>query len=145
MRKSPLLRVALIAAYSLAAHSAWATEITVLGPGPVQGLLQDAAASFGKQAGVEVKVETASSLEIGRKIKAGEPFDVVVSSPGMLKELIDTGFVSQGKAVATGYAIMVVQKGNEKPDASTPDAIRRLIQRAKTISFSDPALGGGSS
>ena len=39
---------------------------------------------------------------------------------------------------------MAVRKGAPKPDISSPDALKRTLLAAKSISYVDPASGGAS-
>jgi molybdate transport system substrate-binding protein len=59
--------------------------------------------------------------------------------------------VKEGKASAgtvtvlarAGYAV-VVRKGAPKPDIATPEALKRALLAAKSITYLDPAAGGTS-
>jgi molybdate transport system substrate-binding protein len=78
-----------------------------------------------------------SSKNLRDKIQAGEPFDAAILTSDVLDDLI-----KQGKIAAAGRAEisrtglgMGVRAGAPKPDISTPDALKRTLLAAKSISF----------
>ena len=59
------------------------------------------------------------------------------------------GFVKDGKADASSVTVLArsgvgvaVRKGAPKPDISTPEALKRTLLAAKSITYVDPAGGG---
>ena len=80
-------------------------------------------------------------------MEAGEEFDVTITSPAALE-----GFAKRGVILASPIAVVGVNSvflaykpGRQKPDISTPDALKAVLLKANAISYSDPAAGGGSS
>jgi molybdate transport system substrate-binding protein len=59
--------------------------------------------------------------------------------------VIDSGNVvtSSETPLATVAIVVVVRKGDPKPDISSPDAVKRLLLAAKAISYPDGAGGLG--
>ena len=62
-----------------------------------------------------------------------------------------TAFVKDGKAAAGNVTVLArsgigvaVRKGAPKPDISSPEALKRTLLAAKSISYVDPASGGAS-
>jgi molybdate transport system substrate-binding protein len=74
----------------------------------------------------------------------GAPFDVPVVQPPY-KDVLDSGNVvaSSETPLATVGIIVVVRKGERKPDISTADAVKRMLLSAKAISYPDGAGGLG--
>jgi molybdate transport system substrate-binding protein len=59
--------------------------------------------------------------------------------------------VKDGKAVADNVTVVArsgigvaVRKGAPKPDISSPEALKRTLLAAKSITYSNPALGGAA-
>jgi molybdate transport system substrate-binding protein len=78
-----------------------------------------------------------SSKNLRDKIQAGEPFDAAILTSDVLDDLI-----KQGKIAADGRAEisrtgmgMGVRAGAPKPDISTPEALKRTLLNAKSVSF----------
>jgi molybdate transport system substrate-binding protein len=79
-----------------------------------------------------------------QQVVKGAPFDVPVVQPPY-KDVIDSGNVvaSTETPLATVAIVVVVRKGDRKPDISSADAVRRMLLAAKGISYPDGAGGQG--
>ena len=120
-----------------------AAEITVLASqGGFTGA-RDLGAAFEKSTGHKVTVITAQSATMNRKIDNDEPADVV-------SQFLDTfeDLVTRGKVVTGTYAEyarvgngVAVKAGAPKPDISTPEAFKRAMLDAKSISHSNNGTG----
>jgi molybdate transport system substrate-binding protein len=124
-------------ALTLSAHAAGAAEIRVLTTRAVSTVLAEIGPQFERATGnkIEVSVDVAAALV--RKVKAGEPFDLLVAAPGQID-----GLVKDGKLVADTPTNLVrsgigveVQAGAAKPDVSTVDAFKRTLIAAKSIAY----------
>jgi molybdate transport system substrate-binding protein len=96
------------------------------------------------------KVITAYGPSMGTTVNAipvrlerGEPADVLI----MVGYAIDD-LAKKGKVIADSRVDLVrspigvaVKSGAPKPDISTPDALKRTLQAAKTVAYSDSASG----
>ena len=77
------------------------------------------------------------------RLERGEPADVLIMVGYALDNL-----AKQGKMIADSKVDLVkspigvaVKSGAPKPDISTPDALKRALQAAKTVAYSDSASG----
>jgi molybdate transport system substrate-binding protein len=78
-----------------------------------------------------------SSKNLRDKIQSGEPFDAAILTSDVLDDLIKQGKIAAGTRVdisRTGMG-MGVRAGAPKPDISTPEALKRTLLNAKSISF----------
>ena len=78
-----------------------------------------------------------SSKTIREKIQSGEPFDVAILTSDIIDDLIQQGKIAVGtraEIARTGMGVGV-RVGAAKPDVSTPDALKRALLGAKSISF----------
>jgi len=77
---------------------------------------------------------------------AGEPMDVLVFPAPGLDDLVKHGtIVADSKVVLARSGMGVaVRAGAPKPDISTPEAFKRALLAAKSIVYTDPALGSPS-
>ena len=120
-------------------------EITLVGPGGIKAAVEQMIPAFEKKTGHKVKATFGSGLGTKRQVAAGEPFDVPIVQP-QYPEVLASGHVVAGSetplaSVAVGVA---VRPGQRKPDISTPDAVRRMLLAAKSISYPDPAGGAAA-
>lgn len=120
-----------------------AAEITVFAnQGGLTGM-RDLAAAFEQSSGHKVVVVSAQSSVMDRKIEANEPADVVSQLLDQFEDLVKRGKVVPGSyveyaRVGNGVA---VKAGAPKPDISTPEAFKRAMLNAKSISYSNNGTG----
>ena len=137
----PKLAVALLATLvPLAAHAA---EVTVLSGGAVKSAFTAAAQSWESKSGNKVQATFAPAGEMRERIAKGEAPDVLVVPQENLAEYEKAGVVDMSTrrdlgAVAMGAA---VKAGAPKPDISTPEALKRTLQQAKSVTYMDPKRG----
>ncbi len=121
------------------------TELTLLAPGSAKDALEQIVPGFETQTGYKVKAAFASGGKVKQQIIQGGAFDVsILQLP--LDEVLASGNVaaSSQTAVASVAVGVAVKKGAPKPDISTPEAVKRMLLAAKSISYPDPAVGGAS-
>ena len=78
-----------------------------------------------------------SSKNLRDKIQAGEPFDAAILTGDVLDDLIQKGKIAAGTRVElsrTGMGVGV-RAGAAKPDISTPEALKKVLLAAKSVSF----------
>ena len=87
--------------------------------------------------GRKLTVQYNSSKNIRDKIQSGEQFDVAILTTDIIDDLIKQGKIAAGsraEIARTGMGVGV-RAGAAKPDVSTPDALKRALVSAKSISF----------
>ena len=79
-------------------------------------------------------------------MKAGEKGDVIVISDEAANTLEKDGKFVPGtrKDVASSLFGVVVKKNAPTPDVSTPDALKKAVLSARTISYPDPVAAAAS-
>lgn len=136
----------IIAAGFAAYHSASAQEeVTLIAPGGIQAAIQTLIPQFEKKTGLKVKASFGSGLGTKQQVARGEAFDVPIVQPPF-PEVLASGNVLAASAV-TLAAVSVgvaVRQGAAKPDISTPDAVKRTLLAAKSVSFPNPAGGAAA-
>jgi molybdate transport system substrate-binding protein len=123
-----------------------AAELTVLSAFGMQSVLDDLGPKFERATGHTLAISFATGGATVKRAQDGETADVVIA----LRQGID-GLVKDGKAIADNVTVLarsgivvIVRKGAPKPDISSPDALKRTLLAAKSISYVDPASGGAS-
>lgn len=137
-----MIRAALLAAVACAsALPAQAADIRLFGTGAVQHSVQDIIAAFEKETGHKVITSFGTAGAIGKKLAAGEPVDVALSSVGGLREA--KARLAEGEPVVVGRVRMgmAVKAGAPKPDISTPEKLKAALLAAPSVSYGDPARG----
>jgi molybdate transport system substrate-binding protein len=134
------------AALSLMIAAASAAEIRALTPGGALPGVKPLAVEFGRQSGTEVAVTSGPPSAVRDKIKAGEPFDVVVQSVPAMMETAQSGVLLPGsrKALARGGIGVVVRAGIPAPDVSTVEGFKRALLAAPRVVYGNPAQANAS-
>ena len=123
-----------------------AAEIKILAPIPLQGVLEDLAPRFEKASGHKVSITFGLGVKLTKRMEDGEAADLFLGTRGNINGLIKAGRLVPGSDVtlARSSVGIAVRKGAPKPDISTPEALKRALIAAKSISYSNPAFGGVS-
>ena len=123
-----------------------AAELKVLSAIGMQSFLEDLGPKFERATGHKLSISFATAGAAVKRAQGGEAADVVIAT----RQGID-GLVKNGKASANNVTVLAsagisvaIRKGAPKPDISSPDALKRTLLAAKSISYVDPASGGAS-
>src|SRR5438046_1265787 len=137
-----LLPSAVIALTLCPASIARADEVSLVAPGGIRAAIEKMIPDFEKKTGHKVKATFGSGGGTKQQVARGEPFDVPIVQPPY-PEVLASGHVVAGSEtpLATVAVAVAVRKGARKPDISTPDAVKRTLLAAKSISYPDPAGG----
>lgn len=135
---------AAIAIALLNSISAQGQEVSLVAPGGMKCAIDRMTPDFERKIGHPVKATIGSGGTTHQQIVHGESFDVPIVQPPY-QDVIDSGNVvaSSETPLATVAIVVVVRKGDPKPDISTPEAVKRLLLAAKAISYPDGAGGLG--
>jgi molybdate transport system substrate-binding protein len=131
--------------FGLATHTpAAAAEIAVLAAAAVDHPFETVVHAFEHDTGTKVRVEFGSVGAIQNKLKAGAKPDIVILSTAAVAAAEKDGAVLAGSRAVVGRAEIgvAVRDGTPSPDISTPDAFKKALLDAKSVSFTDPAGGG---
>jgi len=142
MKICPFIRMVCPVLVMLLAGSvaAQAGEVRVLvSPGFV-AIMRDIGPTFERVTGHKLAASGDTLGAIVKRVRGGEEFDVILSP----RSAID-GFVKDGKGaagsvtvVATAGMGVAVRLGAAKPDISSPEAFKRALLAAKSITYPDP-------
>jgi molybdate transport system substrate-binding protein len=142
-------KMALVAAVATAlaawgqTHAQAADVIIYANQGAVSGV-RDLAAGYEEATGTKVVIVTAQGAAFMAKINADEPGDVVTGFlPAGLDDLVKRGKAVEGTVVEfarVGNGV-AVKAGAQPPDISTPEAFKRAMLNAKSISHSGNGTG----
>jgi molybdate transport system substrate-binding protein len=121
------------------------SEVTLVAPGGIKEAIEQLIPGFEHKTGNKVKATFGSGLGTKKQVAQGDAFDVPIVQPPY-PEVLASGNVVAGSAtplanVSVGVA---VRKGAPKPDISTPEAVKRMLLAAKSISYPDAAGGAAA-
>lgn len=132
-----------LVAFALCAGHASAAELSILSGGAVKSGLVEALARWDKRSAHPVKVTYAPAGEMLKRLAAGERYDIVIIPAENYDVLERDGVVERGtRHPIAGVSIGVaVRKGAPVPDISTPEAVKRMLSEAKSVTYMDPTRG----
>src|SRR5437867_6150165 len=123
-----------------------AAEVKVLSAFGMQSVLEDLGPEFERATGHKLAISFATGGAIVKRVQGGESADVVITLRQGIDSLVKHGKASAGSVTELARAgiFLAVRKGTPKPDVSSPDALKRTLLGANSISYVDPASGGAS-
>ena len=140
--KASLCALALIAPLSMAD----AAEIKVLSSNATKTLLEEIGPMFERASGHKVTLGFGTSQQVVKRVQAGEDADLAVITPEAIDQLTKQGKLVAGSQIEIARSLIGigVRSGAPRPDIGTPDALRKTLLAAKSVTFSDPATGATS-
>jgi molybdate transport system substrate-binding protein len=122
-----------------------AADVRILTTGAMKEVVLAVVPAFEKETGHKAMVSNDTAGALVRRIENGEPFDLVVLTPGAIKDLAAKGkFATGGPNVARVGVGVVVKAGAPSPDISSVDAFKKALLAAKSVAYIDPESGGSS-
>jgi len=122
-----------------------AAEITLIAPGGIRAAVEQLIPGFEKKTGNKVKATFGSGNGTKKQVVNGDAFDVPIVQPPY-DDVLASGNVVKDTAtpLASVTVGVAVKKGMTKPDISTPDAVKKALLAAKSISYPNPAGGAAA-
>jgi molybdate transport system substrate-binding protein len=122
------------------------TVLVVFSTIGVRSAAEQLFAQFDKASGHTLAVTWGTAPMLVKRIEDGDTADVVVLSRAGIDALQKQGRIAPGTdtALASSGVGIAVKAGAPKPDISTPEALKRTLLNAKSISYSEPSAGGAS-
>lgn len=123
-----------------------AAELKVLSANGMREVMEDLGPKFERATGHKIAIAFGNLGTLVKRVQDGETVDVIV----LPRQGIDV-LVKAGKAGASNVSVIArssigvaVRRGASRPDISTPDAMKRTLLAAKSITYLDPTGGGVS-
>ena len=118
-------------------------QIRLLCSNGIRAAVQQLMPAAEKAIGRKVMVEFSTSTFLKKEIDAGKPFDLVIVTPGIIDDLVNSGALAPGSKtdIASSDLAVGIKMGSAKTDVSTPDGMKRRLLAAKTLTWTD---GGAS-
>jgi molybdate transport system substrate-binding protein len=135
----------LIAALALLpVTAANAAELRVIAGGSLASLMKELGPQFEQSSGHKLSIHFDATPNIIARINSGTPFDLAVVPVDVFKDAAAKAHFAAGPSVdiaRVGYGV-AIKAGVEKPDVSTPDALKKTLLDASSIAFVPSSAAG---
>lgn len=135
-----------LAATTLAVHgtSAHAAEIRVLSSNGVHSVMVAMVPAFERATGHKVSIDYYTANQVLDELKAGRKADLVIITRPTVDGLIKEGKIVKGsdKILGRSGVGVAIKAGLPKPDISTPEALKKALLDAKSITFTKTGGSG---
>jgi molybdate transport system substrate-binding protein len=118
-------------------------SIKILSGGAMKSFMVEVAPLFERANGAKVEIRFALTSLLKKEIEDGAAFDVALLPRPELDALVEAGKIAASTQTdITRSAVgLAVRAGAPKPDISTVDALKRTLQEARSIGYSDGPSG----
>jgi molybdate transport system substrate-binding protein len=118
-------------------------QIKILSGGAMKSLMVEVLPLFERANGAKVEIRFALTSVLKKEIEDGATFDIALLPRSELDALVEAGRIAAGTQTditrsAVGFA---VRAGALKPDIGSVAALKRALQEAKSIGYSDGPSG----
>ena len=126
--------------------AAEAAELKVISAIGMQSVMEDLGPKFERASGHKLAITFGSWGAVVKRVQGGEAADVIVIPRQGIDSLVKDGKAAAGEVtdVARSGMGVAVRKGAPKPDISSPEALKRTLLAAKSITYGNPAQGSAS-
>jgi molybdate transport system substrate-binding protein len=137
------MKIASVIAALLFTAALNAAEINVISTQATEEAYKELVAQFEKASGHKVTTFFSGTLNVQKKLAAGEPYDLILMAGPAIDEQIKLGKAVAGSRVdiAKSGTGLAVRKGAAKPDISSADALKKTLLTAKSIGYSTGPSG----
>jgi molybdate transport system substrate-binding protein len=121
-----------------------AAEIKILSSAALNGVMAELVPQFERATGHKLAIQFGAAATLKRRIDGGETPDVAILTPALIDDLVKQGKIvpdTRANISRSGVGV-AVRAGAPKPDVSTVDSFKKALMAARSIGYTDPALGG---
>ena len=121
-------------------------EIRIASSNILRGVLQEITPQFELTTARKLTITYGPPGQIKASLRRGDRTDVIVLGAPGLEDIRKEGLIAADSWVdiATNRIGVAVRSGAPKPDIGSVEAVRRTLLEAKSIVYTDPAVGGRS-
>jgi molybdate transport system substrate-binding protein len=122
---------------------AGAAEIKVLSTQAPEQAYRELVPQFEKISGHTVTTIFTGTLDVQKRIAAGESYDVIIMAGPAIDDFIKSGKIVPGSRIniARSGVGVAVRAGAPKPDISSTEAVKRTLLAAKSVGYSTGPSG----
>jgi molybdate transport system substrate-binding protein len=124
-------------------NPAQSAEIKLLASGAIKEAASELIPQFEKASGNKVAITWAGTVDIKKKMAAGEVFDLVIVASPEVEAFIKDGKIAAGtKADLVKSSVgIAVKPGAPKPDLSSGESLKKSLLAAKSVGYSTGPSG----
>lgn len=121
-------------------------ELKVLTSVALKGVLEQLAPELRQQTGCDLAMSYGPGGVVLRRVRTGDPGDVVVAPPEVVEALIGEGRIVAGsqRLIARSVIGVAVRSGTARPRIDTADEFRQALLQARSVAYTDPATAAAS-
>jgi len=120
-----------------------AAQIRIISSMATRQVLAELVDQYQQASDLRISMESIGGVDAAKRLRAGEPFDLVVLAAKVIDDLIAAGRIVPGSRVdlvRSGVAI-AVKAGAPRIDIGSEDAVRRAVAAARSLSYSTGPSG----
>jgi molybdate transport system substrate-binding protein len=120
-----------------------AADIKVISTQATEETYNELVPQFEKASGHKVSTVFNGTLNVNKRLAAGESYDLIIMSANSIDEHLKSGKIIAGSRVdlAKSGVGVAVKAGAAKPDIGSVDALKRTLAAAKSIGYSTGPSG----
>jgi len=122
---------------------AFGEQVEVLSAGAAEAPFHVAAAAWEKSSGNHVQASFGPVGELRKRLDSGAHPDLVIVPSEAIEALAKAGAIDVATRKDLGVVVIgaAVREGAPRPDISTPEALKRALIDAKSVTYMDPTRG----
>lgn len=131
---APLVAGLILLAQGAAAQTA---DVHVVGSFGIQGVMEKILPEYERVSGHRITIDYGESAVLKRAVEQGNAFDLAILTPQVIDDLIKTGKIAAGTRtdIAKTDLAVGIRAGATRSDISTPDALKRRLLAAQSITY----------
>lgn len=134
-----------VGAFADACSAQAQTEVTLIAPGGIRAAVEQLIPGYESKTGNKVKATFGSGLGTKKQVANGDPFDVPIVQPPFPEVIASGNVIAASETPLASVSVGVaVKEGSPKPDISTPEAVKKMLLSAKSISYPNAAGGAAA-
>jgi molybdate transport system substrate-binding protein len=120
--------------------------IRVLVSNGMKGTMEELQPQFEKTIGRSLAIQFGSTASLKTRIEMGEAFDVTIITTEAIGDLIKQGKLTGASRMDVGRSELGIgiRAGAPRPDIRTPEALKKSLQEAKSITYPRDGASRGS-
>jgi molybdate transport system substrate-binding protein len=149
MRKHDLTRmlaiVGLLTVLTAQAFAADSSAVRVLCSNGMKAAMEELQPQCERAIGHPLALQFSSTAALKKRIEGGEAFDVAIFTPEAIADLVKQGKMAGNSRADVGRSALGIgiRTGAPKPDIRTPEALKRSLRSAKSITYPQDGASRG--
>jgi molybdate transport system substrate-binding protein len=123
--------------------AAQVTTVRILVSNGMKGAMEELRSGCERAIGHPLTIQFSSTAALKKRIQDGEAFDLTIITDQAVDDLVKQGKLASGTPVARSELGIGIRTGAAKPDIHTPDALKRTLRDAKSITYPQDGASRG--